>query len=84
MAHVSKFLHSVNGEGCYAINATTDSGELSVLAFARNDGATVVVVLNNSSKATAVDVVIDGRKISYDIPSQSLVTFVSYATSQPA
>ena len=76
MAHVSKFLYDVDGVGCYAINATTDSRSLSVLAFYRNDGAVVVAVLNSNNKTQSVDIVIDGRKISYEIPPQSLVTFV--------
>lgn len=76
MAHVSKFLYDVDGVGCYAINATTTSNNLSVLAFSRNDGAVIVTVLNSNSKAQSVDIVIDGRKICYDIQPQSLVTFV--------
>ena len=83
MAHVSKFLYDVDGVGCYAIDATTKSSNLSVLAFARNDGAVVVAVLNaNSNYTQAVDIVIDGRKISYDIQPQSLVTFIDSKETQ--
>ena len=83
MAHVSKFLYDVDGVGCYAINATTDATNLYTLAFYRNDGAVVVAVLNNSrTKTQATDIVIDGRKISYNIPPQSLVTFVDDKKTQ--
>lgn len=85
MAHISKFLYDVDGVGCYAINATANSKDLSVLAFYRNDGAVVVAVLNaNKTRASAVDVVIDGKKVSYNIQAQSLVTFVSYPVEQTA
>ena len=77
MAHISKFLYDVEGVGCYAINATVNSKDLSVLAFYRNDGAIVLAVLNaNRGKANEVDVVFNGKKISYNIQAQSLVTFV--------
>ena len=90
MAHVSKFLYTVDGVDCYAINATTTSPDLTVLAYYRNDGAVVTVVLNsNRNEPQAVDVVIDGRKISYEIPPQSLITVIdskgtqeSYSTYQ--
>jgi hypothetical protein len=76
-------LYDVDGVGCYAINATANSKDLSVLAFYRNDGAVVVAVLNaNKTRASAVDVVIDGKKVSYNIQAQSLVTFVSYPVEQ--
>lgn len=84
MAHVSKFLYDVDGVGGYAINSTTDCRDLSVLAFSRNDGAVVVVLLNgNNKKIQSVDIVIDGRKISYDIPPQSLITLIDSKESQP-
>ena len=85
MAHVSKFLYDVDGVDCYAINASTTCRNLSVLAFYRNDGAVITVILNsNRDKKEAVDIVIDGRKISYEIPPQSLVTFVdSKQTQEP-
>ena len=83
MAQVSKFLYDVDGVGCYAINATTTSQELTVLAYYRNDGVVITVVLNsNRNEAQAVDVVIDGRKISYEIPPQSLVTFIDDKQTQ--
>lgn len=83
MAHVSKFLYAVDGVDCYVINATTTSNELSVLAYTRGDGAVIVVVLNTNSRLSkSVDIVIDGRKISYEIPPQSLVTFIDGAETQ--
>ena len=83
MAQVSKFLYDVDGVGCYAINATTTSQELTVLAYYRNDGAIVTVVLNENRNTTLpVDIVIDGRKISYEIPPQSLVTFIDNKNEQ--
>ena len=85
MAHISKFLYDVDGVGCYAINATTNSNEFVVLAFSRNDGATVIALLNiNKTKVKSVDVVIEGKKISYDVQPQSLVTFVVSKEAQSA
>lgn len=83
MAHVSKFLYDVGGIDCYAINATTTCRDLAVLAFYRNDGAVVTVVLNsNRDQTQSVDIVIDGRKISYEIPPQSLVTVIDDKKTQ--
>ena len=82
MAHVSKFLYDVDGVSPYAINAISNSSKLSVLAFYRHDGTVVVTVLNSHSKTQSVDIVIDGRKISYDIAPQSLVTFIDGENSQ--
>lgn len=83
MAHVSKFLYAVDGVDCYAVKATTNSNELSVLAYTRNDGAIIVVVLNTNSRVSkSVDIVIDGRMISYEIPPQSLVTFIDSEETQ--
>ena len=83
MAQVSKFLYAVDGVECYALNATTTSKDLTLLAFRRGDGATVVVACNTSDKKTiAVDLVIDGQKISYELKPQSIVTFVDAPNTQ--
>ena len=83
MAQVSKFLYAVDGVDCYAINATTTAGNLTTLAYYRNDGSVIVVVCNTSSFKTAkVDIVIDDRKISYEIAPQSMVTFIDNKESQ--
>ena len=83
MAHISKFLYDVDGVGCYAIDANTINKEFVVLAYSRNDGAIVVAVLNTiPNKASEVDIVVDGKKISYNMQPQSLVTFVLNSKSQ--
>ncbi len=83
MAHVSKFLYAVDGVDCYAINATTTSPDLTVLAFYRNDGAVVTTILNsNRNQTQPVDIIIDGRKISYEIPAQSLITVIDSKETQ--
>ena len=83
MAQVAKFLYAVDGVDCYAINATTTTANLTTLAYYRNDGSVIVVVCNTSSFKTAkVDIVIDDRKISYEIAPQSIATFVDNKESQ--
>lgn len=77
MAQVSKFLYDVDGKPCYGLKATTEYVDLNVMSYYRNDGAIVVVVCNtNETNDAPLDVVIDGRKISYDMRPQSIVTFV--------
>ena len=83
MAQVSKFLYAVDGVDCYAINATSTASNLTTLAYYRNDGSVIVVVCNPSTyKSAKVDVVIDNRKISYEIAPQSMVTFIDNKESQ--
>ena len=77
MAQVSKFLYDVDGKHCYGLKATTEYVDLNVMSFYRNDGAVIVVVCNtNETNDAPLDVVIDGKKISYEMKPQSVVTFV--------
>ena len=83
MAQVSKFLYAVDGVDCYALSATTTCRDLTLLAFRRGDGATIVVACNlNGQKAVSADIVIGNQKISYEIKPQSVVTFVDDPKAQ--
>lgn len=78
MAQVSRFMYNVNGVPCKGIKATTMYYDLNVMAFLRGDGAAIVVVCNTSETNNApIDVVINGKVISYDMLPQSMVTFVA-------
>lgn len=78
MAQVSRFMYKVDGKPCKAIKATTMYYDLNVMAFLRGDGAAVVVVCNTSETNNApVDIVIDGKVVSYEMLPQSMVTFVA-------
>lgn len=77
MAQVSKFLYNVNGKPCYALKTVTDYVDLNVMSYYRADGAIISVICNtNETNNAPVDLVIDGKKISYEMMPQSIVTFV--------
>lgn len=77
MAHMSRFLYEVDGKPCKALLATTDYSDLCVAAYYRADGAIVVVVCNtNETNDAPIDIVVDGKVISYDMVPQSMATFV--------
>lgn len=78
MAHISKFAYPIDGQ-CPKVLRIESSNDTQILgcALLRADGRIVVAVVNISDQLSEdVDIVINGKAITYKVEPQSIVTFV--------
>ncbi|MCM1290104.1 MAG: hypothetical protein NC132_05085 [Corallococcus sp.] len=78
MAHISKFAYAVDGTFAKALRVeSSNDATIMACALLRADGAVVVCVTNVSDVLSEdVDIVIDGKCVTYKVQPQSVVTFV--------
>jgi len=78
MAHVSKFAYAVDGTWAKALRVeSSNDTQIMACALYRADGAIVVCVTNVSDVLSEdVDIVINGKCVTYKVQPQSVVTFV--------
>lgn len=78
MAQISKFAYAIDGENPTALEVTSSNdSQILACALRRADGVIVVAAVNISDQLSeTVHAVIDGQCVSYELPPQSVVTFV--------
>lgn len=78
MAHISKFAYAVDGTWAKALRVeSSNDTQIMACALYRADGAIIVCVINVSDVLSEdVDIVINGKCVTYKVQPQSVVTFV--------
>lgn len=78
MAHVSKFAYAINGVYPKVLESvSSNDSQIQAVALYRADGAIVISAVNISDQLSeTVHFVINGKKVSFELQPQSVVTVV--------